>query len=487
VAGFANITIIAPANNPDNSKLNGHYAFLLRGYDGDGNAAFAGSFIADGAGNISGGIGDAAFSSGFEHFSNLSFAGNYSVSPDNRASITIASSTAWVSGLTLAISLASFDQGVADRGQIVEVDNTDIWTSGLLAKQDPTAFSTAAVSGDYAFGFGGTAESGFPLETAGRFSASGGSITAGHADVYGDGLAESGAGTVAPEPDMTFTGIYAVSSNGRGTAILNGLPYANFSFYVISSDELLFLELDSCGGGGICSDKRGISGTALRQSGGPYSTALLRGTSIFETTSWGGYSAQGIVAVGEDSFDGNGNVSESRDQNQGGVITASTLNGTYTVDANGLGRGTMSLPGRAQPRPFYLVSPGKAFVIDLGGYEAGSFEPQVEAVFGNASLAGPYAVGTLPWDFNWAFVPTSGVLTADGNGNLVGTTDTKGGTGISIAGNYSVASNGRATTTIVSANGLTTNWLFYLGSSSKAVGIDVTPGAVNSPARVLEK
>lgn len=118
VAGFANVTIVAPANNPDNAKLNGHYAFLLRGYDGDGNVAFAGSFVADGTGNISSGIGDFVFSSGIYRAPNLAFTGNYSVSPDNRASITIASPTTWVSGLTLAMSLASFDQGVADRGQI---------------------------------------------------------------------------------------------------------------------------------------------------------------------------------------------------------------------------------------------------------------------------------------------------------------------------------------------------------------------------------
>ena len=413
VDGFADVTIGTTGNPPDNAKLNGHYAFLMRGYNGDGNTAFAGSFIADGNGTISGGIGDFVFSSSILRIPDVTFTGNYWVGSDNRASILITSPLNWINGLTFTLSLASFNQGVANRGQMIDLDGSDMWITGFLARQDPTAFSTAAVSGNYAFGFGGTAFSGFPLETAGRFTASGGSITAGHADVYGVGLAESGAGTVVPEPDVSFTGIYAVSSTGRGTAVLTGLPYYDFGFYVISPDELIFLEVESCGSG-MCFDKSGISGTALRQSGGPFTTASLQGTSVFETFGWDGVLTNGTVAVGENSFDGVGGVSETREQNDTGVVATSTTNGTYTVDANGLGRGLINLPGSAQPRPFYLVSPGKAFLLDFGSYQAGAFEPQVPGPFNNALFAGPYAVGTLPSDMEWVFVPRCGVLTADG-------------------------------------------------------------------------
>lgn len=50
-----------------------------------------------------------------------------------------------------------------------------------------------------------------------------------------------------------------------------------------------------------------------------------------------------------------------------------------------------------------------------------------------------------------------------------------------------LASKGQALTTLVLANGLTIEWVFYLVSSSKAVGIDVIPGALNGAACVLEK
>jgi hypothetical protein len=174
--------------------------------------------------------------------------------------------------------------------------------------------------------------------------------------------------------------------------------------------------------------------------------------------------------------------------NNGGLITtASTVNGTYTLDADGLGRGLINMPGSSQPRPFYLVSPGEAFVVDLGGYESGSFEPQTGGGFGNASIAGPYAMGTLPWDFNWMFVPTSGVLSADGAGNLTGTNDGKGGSGIGMSGTYSVGSNGRTTMQIGYGGGPISNWIFYPVSPAKAVGIEVTPGTVNSAIRIIEK
>ena len=394
---------------------------------------------------------------------------------DNRASITINTNPTQ----TFTLSLGSLASGIASRGRLIELDNTQVWGTGVLARQDPTAFSTAAIGGDWAFGFGGTAYSGFPLETAGRFTASEGSLTAGHADTYGVGLTESGADTVIPQVNVPFAGVYAVSSNGRGTATLSGLAYSNFSFYVVSANELLFIELEVCGPG-PCYDKSGISGMALRQSGGPFSTNSLKGTSVFSLTTG--------VAVGSDVFDGVGGVAQMRDDNgQGTVVTGPATNGTYSLDSDGLGRGTMSLQGSEQPMAFYMVSPGKAFLMDLASSTAGAFEPQTPGPFNNASLAGSYTLGTLPKDWDWDFDWASGVLIADGAGNLTATTDSKGGTGVSSMGSYSVAANGRATMSITSSNGSSSNWVFYLASPSKAVGIDVTTGATSSPIRVLEK
>src|SRR6266568_3238077 len=113
-------------SNPNNAKLNGRYAFLLQGYDGDGSAAFAGSFMADGNGNITAGIADFNFSSAIFVATNLTFAGIYSVGSDNRGSmtLTLANAGAALSGFTQTLSFAldSFASGVAGRGRLVEID-----------------------------------------------------------------------------------------------------------------------------------------------------------------------------------------------------------------------------------------------------------------------------------------------------------------------------------------------------------------------------
>jgi len=491
VSGSATVML---GSNPDNSKLSGQYAFLLGGYDGDGNVAMAGSFTADGQGNISQGVADYNFSSAIFVATNLTFTGTYSVGSDNRGSMTITVSSPRVFssgfGQTFSFSLGSFNGGIATRGRMIELDNEQIWATGILAKQDPTAFSTAAITGGYAFGLSGTAGSGFPLNAIGRFTASGGSLSAGLTDVYGLGLTESGSGTVSAGLRLPFSGVYQVSGNGRGTAVFTFTAqdpaFSNFTFYVVSANELLFIETDTCQSG-ICTFKGGISGEVLQQSGGPFTTASLNGPAVFNLTAAGkGTATGGSVAVGQETFDGSGNVTGIKDQNQSGVITSDqTFNGTYAVDTDGLGRGTIALGGVQQS--FYLASPGRGFTIDTNGFNEGKFEPQSGGPFNDASMSGNFALGTLPWPFNWAFSPASGVMSATGSGSLLGTSDCICGSDSRFSGSYSVDGNGRAMMTITPTSGSPSNWVFYLISPSKAVGMDTDAGTTNSAIRIIEK
>jgi hypothetical protein len=490
VSGSATITL---GSNPDNSKLSGQYAFLLGGYDGDGNMAMAGSFTADGQGNISQGIADYNFSSAIFVATNLTFTGTYSVGSDSRGSMTITVSSPRVFssgfGQTFSFSLGSFNGGIATRGRVIELDNEQIWATGILAKQDPTAFSTAAITGGYAFGLSGTASSGFPLNVIGRFTASGGSLSAGLTDVYGLGLTESGSGTVSAGLRLSFSGVYQVSAYGRGTAVLTFTAqdpaFSNFAFYVVSASELLFIETDTCQSG-ICTFKGGISGEALQQSGGPFTTDSLNGPAVFNLTAAGSNATGGSVAVGQEIFDGMGNLTGIQDENSSGVIASTqTFSGTYTVDPDGLGRGAIALGGAQQS--LYLASPGRGFIIDTNGFNEGKFEPQSGAPFNDASISGNFVLGTLPWPFNWTFSPVSGVMSATGSGGLLGTSDCICGSDSNFSGSYSVGGNGRTTVTITTTSGLTTNWAFYLISPSKAVGVDRDAGATNSAIRIIEK
>lgn len=493
ISGSAVVTLGSDSNN---AELNGQYAFLVAGYDGDGNVAMAGSFVADGNGNISSGITDQNFSSSGFVATNLTFTGTYSVGSDNRASLTLLArgATVFTSGFseTFSFALNSFAAGVAGRGRMIELDNEQQWTTGILAKQDPTAFTTAAVNGGYAFGFAGTGQTGWPLTANGRFTANGGSLTAGQSDVYGLGLTESGGGSVEPALNLPFTGSYEVSANGRGTAVLNFSTqpgFSNFSFYVVSASELLFIETDACVGSGKCTEKAGISGAALQQSGGPFSTSSLEGTTVLNLTGAGVSTANGgSVAVGLESFDGAGGLVGTRSENNAGVITIGTeFDGNYTVDANGLGRGLITVSGDPEPKPFYLVSPGKGFIIDSNSYEAGEFASQTGGPFANQSISGDYTLGTLPWVFNWAFSPSCAVMTSDGSGGLRGVSDGHDGTDQSFAGTYNVTSNGEATMVITPQIGTSTNWIFYMVSPSKALGIDVDAGSANIAIAIIEK
>jgi len=493
VSGSATVIL---GNNSNNSKLNGHYAFLLEGYDGDGELMMAGSFVADGNGNITGGVADYNFSSAIFVAPNLMFNGTYSVGADNRGSITITVSSpqAFPSGFgqTFSFALGSFGGGVANRGRIIELDNEEIWATGILAKQDPTAFSTAAINGNYAFGFSGTAGSGYPLNAIGRFTAGGGSISAGLTDVYGLGLSENGSGTVSAGLRLPFSGAYQVSANGHGTVALafsgQDPGFSRFSFYVVSASEVLFIETDTCQSG-VCRFKGGISGEALQQSGSPFTASSLNGPAVFhKTASVSGSPIAGSISVGEETFDGSGNITGMRDENNAGMVTsAQPFSGTYSVDTDGLGRGDIFLAGHPQPDSFYLVSPGNGFVIDTASYEAGMFESQSGAPFDDASISGNFALGTLPLPFNWTFSPVSGFIHATGSGGLLGTSDSIGGSDLNFSGGYSVAGNGRTTLTITPGSGSPSNWVFYPISPSKAVGIDVDAGVANTAIRIIEK
>jgi hypothetical protein len=485
-AGTATVIL---GSNLDNAKLKGQYAFLVQEYaDFDGSYAIAGSFTADGNGNITAGIADFNYSSSESVSTNKAFTGTYSVGSDNRGSMSIGFGT-------YSFVLDSFASGVAGRGRLVGSDSFTR-ASGVLAKQDPTAFSTAAITGGYAFGLAGTSNTDFSIQYGdsvsvsdalvadGRFTASGGSLSAGQIDVHSLGVAFNSSGT--PAADLSFAGTYAVDTNGRGTAVLTFAGQdpnlSNFSFYVISATELLFIELDNCPS--VCTIKNEISGFALQQSGGPFSLGSLNGTSVFSLST--GSAAGSDAVVGLESFDGNGHLGVTSDANNGGVIASNmALAGTYTVDNSGLGRGAITLADDQQPKPIYLISPGKAFIID-SKEQMGILEPQAGGFFSDVSVAGNYAMGTLSTPLD-SLSDTIGIFTSIGTGSLSGTSDGTGGSGQNFTGTYSVAPNGRATLAITPSVGSPSNVVFYLVSPSKAVGIQVDPGAANPAVNIIEK
>lgn len=138
------------------SVFQGQYAFLFQGFDTNGPAAMAGAFDADGTGKIAllVGVEDINNSAGVQTNVTINSAGSsYSVGPDNRGCLMMATS----SGMsTYRFSLGSISSGVATKGRMIEFDHTGTLGSGVLRLQDPAAFVNSAISGNYALGASST-------------------------------------------------------------------------------------------------------------------------------------------------------------------------------------------------------------------------------------------------------------------------------------------------------------------------------------------
>src|SRR6266446_2228903 len=220
----------------NNAELNGDYAFTFSGMSGNGTVSSVfgavGRFTADGAGNVTNGelvnngVGAGAASA-------QSFTGTYSISADHRGVMTLN-----FSGSSVKLAFAMMANGNA---QFIEFDasgGAGTIGSGTMEKADTTAYSTAKITGDYAFGAAGFDNVNNRAAIAGRFTSNGnGTLTNADGDVNAYGA----------EYSMTFTAAnYTVSNTatGRGTMHLaftfGGTPDSlNFVFYIVNSGKLL--------------------------------------------------------------------------------------------------------------------------------------------------------------------------------------------------------------------------------------------------------
>lgn len=350
---------------------------------------------------------------------------------------------------TFAFSLWSANNGVSGGGSVIEFDDntgngTGTRDSGVLLKQDTSAFSTAQILGNYAFGLLGADSQTNRFALAGEFYADGtGNLT--------NGLLDSDDSSSGVASSVAWTGTYSVASNGRGTAtITTAQSSTNYACYVVSTTQLLMIETDSVGGGNPL-----VGGSILQQAGnGQFGNSSLNGTSAFQATalqaSNGGPLAQ--TQVGLFVTDGSGDSSLSSDLNTGGQLTSPASQCTqldpctYSVATDG--RVTLSNSGFQNSQPvLYLVSQNEAFIVGTdASVTFGFMEAQSGAPFSNASLLGTYAGGSIAPVVASVSNEVSAAA-ADGAGNLTFTSDISSVSGLSqnqpSAGTYSVATNGR--------------------------------------------
>jgi hypothetical protein len=458
----------------NNAELNGNYALTFSGSRGNGTVAsvFAavGRFTADGAGNLTNGELDTNTVGGGG--AAQPFTGTYSIGADNRGVMTLN-----IGGGSARLAFAMLANGNA---QFIEFDaagGAGTIGSGTMEKADTTAFGTARITGDYAFGAAGFDNVNNRAAIEGRWTSNGAgafSNAAGDVNAYGTDYA------------MNFTAAnYAVSNTGTGRGTMNlaftfgGTPESlNFVFYVVNSGKLFVMASDP-----VTTATPLLNGVVVQQHvpAGGFTNVSLNGNMVISLTglSMCGTGA-GVPKAGAGLFTANGNgaFSLTYDENFCRAPNSFTATpGTYSVAGNG--RTSITVGGFSLVA--YLVNLNQIFLfLSDANVLFGAGEPQAAGPLSNASLRGAYG-GLATKPVASGVTVFSGEFTADGatpTGNMTGAEDIGAPSGpvsgAAFKATYSVSSspaNGRGTMTVTSGTG--GNAVIYMVSPSKFVAVSL--------------
>ena len=383
------------------SSLKGNYAFSMSGMDPSTGAYFArtGSFVADGAGNISSVLEDVVDLGLSVNQSTLS--GKYDVLANGRGTIILTDN----SGNTLDLTM---DLQSSSAGLLVETDG-NFASSGSFNLQNVNDFLAGSVTGNYVFDFSGINQASTTVTNISII----GNITPNGGGTITGGVYDTNDGNNGPSGPTTLTpGSYQLDPSngttfGRGTATFAG---RNFAFYIVDATHLKFIEEDAIG-------LEGTSGDGVVQTGTiPTTTAAFTGSFVYlvggsslstfgPEASVGRFTLTGSGTIGNISYDENNDGTNNGDLHisQGSNIT----NATYTIDTNypGSGRGTFTFKdstGGTFSYVFYLYSPSSGVIQDVSSniVADGALLGQSGSPFTLAGLAGNY-------DYNWNGVNVS--------------------------------------------------------------------------------
>ena len=426
-----------PTAKFSDASMSGQYAFSMSGSElCAGVSSYftrVGSFLADGKGKITSGLEDINVCAGVE---TLQFnGGKYSIGADGRGSLELTNSTGTT---TYSIALST-----TAGGSIAQTD-TPATASGSFQRQNAAAFSNAAIAGGYVFDFNGVDVNGTAVDPGsyiGRFDADGaGGIL--------NGLFDSNVGGTLSGQQLFPTGAsYQLDINspgktfGRGIASIAGRSVV---FYVVDASRIKFITADY---------PSAFIGEAFAQQNIAFNTASLTGNFCFLI---GGWSSSGPIATaGRFTADGVGNISKIvLDENNTGSVTLlpnGGVGGTFTVDANGFGGGTITWTDTnvwSFSFIFYLISPTQAVFQETDSVivSDGTLIAQTTTPISTAALAGDYVAG-------WNGMSNDeedfvGQLTLASSGSLIGILDfNEFGAGkqyfdVPLSGNFALSGDG---------------------------------------------
>ena len=441
--GGGKLPVVNPAPTPitgpfSNASLSGPYAFVFSGTGAAGFFAVAGSFQANGSGNLVSGTMDINNSSGVS--TNVPFTGTYSVIPNGQGSATLTSAVQTFNIHFVIIS--------SSRALMTRFDNSSVG-HGAIDLQNPAVFSAAGIQSQFAYQLTGVDAGANPLAMVGGFTTDGaGAVPAGLHDVSDNGT---------PIVNQPLTGTYTVagSANGRGTLALNtSLGTLHFAFYIVSANRLKLVETERT---------PALAGEAL--GGVNASTSLPQcGPCVF---AWNGFSgATPFAAAGIYFIDGkNGIPQGTADINLGGSVSTSTLSGAYSFAPQFRGTASFaSVAGAPATFAVYAISGGwLTLQIDPGKVVTGLAFIQVLAGTNhlNLSFDGSYGFNFVGATFNAQADEVGQITTHDANlsgaGPVTGVVDMNNAgvpiPGLGVSGSFTMDPSAFGTITMQTSNG----------------------------------
>jgi hypothetical protein len=507
----ATYSIAVSGGQDNNSLFNGSYSFIFHGFDKDGYVAMIGTLTSDGNGNVSGAE---VINRGSGVAASAGFSGTYSIDSTSSGTSNGASGDGrGVMELTASIGQQSvtseYELALQSDGSVQFIQDHD-YPSPAPANPDTFAthgagvmkpvvggsFSASSFNGNYAFEFSGQDSNKKPDALAGFVHADGSSnLTPGTADFNDAGTYNAA---------ELLSGAFSFSSGPIGTAQLtleNPQVTLQFEYVFVSQSDLYFIEVDSnANASNVPTLYRLCGEMILQQPGTRFSASSLAPVTV-ATGSGLDSSGNALVSAGllgptapstAPTCDGNTPNTFSWDQNDGGTISQLSLQFTCTMNPNGRVAFTWTQPPAPAPPvtpPFaaaYLAGPGQGFVIGSDAtVTTGLLELQTGATpFSNASVSGAYAIGA-PFIADPGADNLSGVVVADGAGNIAGTVDDAAASGASQTLNQPLAATisalgtdgrGALTTTSPVPTGFPTNWIFYVVSSGQIRAISADSG-----------